>query len=133
MSSENRRTLGTILIWAGVLAWAPFLAAIAAKQTVSIGPFLIAHLSGVLGGWWLRRSADRAAGIDRVEETHGQRRKLASRILIYLGILAWAPYIYLDRIVGQDLEIGPFLAAHLTGVLSGVALRLSVAWTRRRA
>ena len=25
MSSPNRRTLGTILIWLGVLAWAPFL------------------------------------------------------------------------------------------------------------
>lgn len=133
MNPENRRTVGTILIWVGVLAWAPFLAAVAAKQAVSILPFLIAHLSGVLGGWWLRRSADRAEGIDRARDIHGQRRKLASRILIYLGVLAWAPYIYLDRIVGQDLEIGPFLAVHLTGVLSGVALRLSVAWSRRRA
>ncbi|MFN8597475.1 MAG: hypothetical protein U0559_15000 [Anaerolineae bacterium] len=133
MSPDNRRTVGTVLIWVGVLAWAPFLAAIAAKQVVSILPFLIAHLSGVLGGWWLRRSADRAEGIDRAGETHGQRRKFVSRILIYLGVLAWAPYIYLDRIVGQDLEIGPFLAVHLTGVLSGVALRLSVAWSRRRA
>lgn len=131
MSSESRRTVGTVLIWLGVLAWAPFLVAVAAKQSISIVPFLIAHLSGVLGGWWLRRSADQAEGIDRAGEAYGQRRKLASRILIYLGVLAWAPYIYLDRIVGQDLEIGPFLAVHLTGVLSGVVLRLSVAWSRR--
>lgn len=132
MRPENRRRLGTILIWAGVLAWAPFLAAVTAKQPVSIVPFLIAHLSGVLGGWWLRRSADRAEGLDRSGDTHGQRRKVASRILIYLGVLAWAPYLYLERILGQDVEIGPFLAVHLTGVLSGVALRLSVAWSRRR-
>jgi uncharacterized membrane protein len=133
MSADNRRTVGTILIWLGVLAWAPFLAAVAGGQSVSILPFLAAHLTGVLGGWWLRRSADRLENIDRAGDVHGQRRKTASRILIYLGILAWAPYLYLDRLLGQDLEIGPFLAVHLTGVLSGVALRLSVEWTRRRA
>jgi uncharacterized membrane protein YjjB (DUF3815 family) len=64
--------------------------------------------------------------------TRGRRRKIASRILIYLGVLAWAPYLYLERIQGLDVEIGPFLAAHLTGVLSGVTLRLSVEWDRRR-
>jgi uncharacterized membrane protein YjjB (DUF3815 family) len=133
MNPDNRRMIGTILIWAGVLAWVPFLAAVSSGQSVSIFPFLAAHLTGVLGGWWLRRSADRIEGIDRAGDLHGQRRKSASRILIYLGILAWAPYLYLDRLLGQDPEVGPFLAVHLTGVLSGVALRLSVEWTRRRA
>ena len=65
----------------------------------------------------------------------GRHRRLLSRLLIYLGVLAWAPYFYQTRVLGNDVEISPYLAAHLTGVLSGVALRLSVEierhWSRR--
>ena len=61
-----------------------------------------------------------------------RRRKIASRILIYLGVLAWVPYLYFERILALDVEIGPFLAVHLVGVLSGVTLRLSVEWERWR-
>lgn len=46
--------------------------------------------------------------------------------MIYLGVLAWAPYFYLQRFAGQEVEVAPFLAAHLTGVLGGAALRASV-------
>ena len=53
-------------------------------------------------------------------------------LLIWLGVLAWAPYFYLSRIVGQDIDVGPFLAVHLTGVLSGAALRVSVELERFR-
>jgi hypothetical protein len=135
MTASNRRTWGTVLIWLGVFAWAPFLYLIANGQDVSIFPFLAAHLTGVLGGAWLRASADRMEGLDKVADTRGRRRKLISRIMIYLGVLAWAPYFYLERIVGQDVEIFPFLAAHLTGVLGGVAVRASVELQRftRRA
>ncbi len=133
MKAEQRRTLGTILIWFGVLVWAPFLGLVASGREVSILLFLAAHLAGVLGGWWLRNSANRMEGLEAVQSPQGRRRKLASRILIYLGVLAWAPYLYLDRILGLDVEIAPFLAAHLTGVLSGVALRLSVEWERWRS
>jgi len=124
MSSPTRRTLGAILIWLGVLAWAPFLALAASDRPVSIFPFLAAHLAGVLGGAWLRSSADRREGLNRIE--HGQRRRIVSRIMIYFGVLAWAPYFYLEKALGLDVEIGPFLAAHLTGVLGGAALRASV-------
>lgn len=126
MTATHRRTWGTILIWLGVFAWAPFLILITSGQEVSIFPFLAAHLTGVLGGAWLRASADRMEGLDRVQNRQGWRRKIASRILIYLGVLAWAPYFYLERVLGQDVDIFPFLAAHLTGVLSGAALRASV-------
>ncbi|HLF27113.1 MAG TPA: hypothetical protein VJG32_12310 [Anaerolineae bacterium] len=130
MTSKNRRTLGTVLIWIGVLVWVPFLASVTSGQELSIIPFLAAHLTGVLSGWWLRSSADRLEGIDPSRDMHGRRRKLVSRILIYLGVLAWAPYLYLERILGEDVNIAPFLAAHLTGVLGGVGLRLSVEWGR---
>jgi hypothetical protein len=126
MSSSKRRTIGTIIIWLGVAAWLPFLVLVANKQSVSIFPFLALHLSGVLGGWWLRQSADRLDGLVQADSMKGRKRKIASRILIYLGVLAWAPYLYLSKIVGQETAIGPFLAMHLTGVLSGVALRISV-------
>ena len=124
MSPLTRRTLGTVLIWLGVLAWVPFLVLVANDRPVSIFPFLAAHLAGVLGGVWLRSSADRLEGVDRVE--HGQRRRIVSRIMIYFGVLAWAPYFYLDKVLGQDVPIGPFLVMHLTGVLGGAALRASV-------
>ena len=130
MNPKNRRTVGTILIWLGVLVWAPFLQLVTAGQEVSIFPFLAAHLTGVLGGWWLRSSADRLEGIDQAKSIRGRRRRIASRILIYLGVLAWAPYLYVDRVLNQDINIAPFLGAHLTGVLSGVALRVSVEWDR---
>jgi len=120
MSSPNRRTLGTILIWLGVLAWAPFLTLAASDQPVSIFPFLAAHL----GGAWLRSSADRMEGVTKVG--NGRLRRITSRIMIYLGVLAWAPFFYLEKVLGQDVEISPFLAAHLTGVLGGIALRASV-------
>ncbi len=124
MPPLNRRTLGTILIWLGVLAWAPFIALAASDRPVSILPFLAVHLTGVLGGAWLRSSADRVEGAIKVE--NGRRRRIVSRIMIYLGVLAWAPYFYFEKVLGQDMEIGPFLVAHLTGVLGGAALRASV-------
>ncbi len=133
MIANTRRIVGTILIWLGVLVWAPFLIAVTTQPAVSIFPFLAAHLIGVLGGWWLRRSADRIQGLEPPSSVQGRRRKIASRILIYIGVLAWTPYLYLEQVLGQDVEIGPFLATHLAGVLSGVALRLSVEWERWRS
>ncbi len=121
----NPRAWGTLLIWLGVLAWAPFFLFLAIGREVSLFPFLAAHLAGVLGGAWLRTNADRKAGVSTTPD-HGRWRRLASRIMIYLGVLAWAPYFYLQRFAGQEVEIAPFLAAHLTGVLGGAALQASV-------
>jgi uncharacterized membrane protein YjjB (DUF3815 family) len=99
---------------------------LALGRPVSIVPFLAAHLVGVLGGLWLRSSADGLEGLDKAQETFGARRRLVSKIMIYLGVLAWAPYFYIDRVLGQEVVITPFLAAHLTGVLGGAAVRASV-------
>ena len=121
----NQSAWGTALIWLGVLAWAPFFLLLASGREVSFFPFLAAHLAGVLGGAWLRTNADRKGGVS-ANPTHGRWRRFASRIMIYLGVLAWAPYFYLQRFAGQEVEIAPFLAAHLTGVLGGAALRASV-------
>lgn len=120
----NQRTWGKTLVWLGVFAWLPFFYLVSLGREVSIFPFLAVHLSGVLGGSWLLSDADKKAGIVRTK--HGGKRRLVSRIMIYLGVLAWVPYLYLTRGLGQAVEISPFLIAHLTGVLGGSAVRASI-------
>ena len=46
--------------------------------------------------------------------------------MILLGVLAWAPYLYQTEVLEQSVEISPYLAMHLTGVLGGIILLLSV-------
>lgn len=43
-------------------------------------------------------------------------------ILIWLGVAAWLPFLYLLA-VGQNPSIYPFLAVHLTGILGGTRLK----------
>jgi uncharacterized membrane protein YjjB (DUF3815 family) len=116
--TPSKETAGRILIWLGVLAWVPYLVIVLSGNRVSIFPFLAVHLIGVIGGIRLRGR--------RTTE----RRKLNpslhrfSWILIYLGVLAWAPYIYQNNILGNEIPITPYLTAHLTGILGGGLLRL---------
>lgn len=116
-----RYRLGTILIWLGVLTWAPFifLRAIGEKPTFLL--FLPLHLIGVIGGSRLRSMARRELGM-----MPNKRNTLhtAGHILILLGILVWAPYLYLKLAMGQPVEVMNFLPFHLTGVLGGVLLHL---------
>lgn len=110
--------LGTMLLILGVSAWAPFLLLVARGQEPSIYPFLALHLVGVIGGSRLRALA---APADR----RRPRRQVWGRVLIILGVLAWAPWFYHADLLGRELEIAPYLALHLAGVLSGLALLLS--------
>lgn len=114
----DKNTWGTVLIYLGVAAWLPYFYMLSADREVSIYPFLVIHLLGVVSGAWLR------SGAVREVKPADHKLRLASRILIYLGVLAWAPYFYLTRVAGVDAAITPFLVAHLTGVLSGIGLRL---------
>lgn len=117
--SFDQNTWGTILIVLGVVAWAPFFYLLSRGQDVSIFPFLAAHLTGVLSGIWLR-----SRGVAAKDKNENRGLRLTSTVLIYLGVLAWAPYFYLTRVAGVDAVITPFLAAHLSGVLSGIGLRV---------
>ena len=116
-----RHRLGTILIWLGVLTWAPFifLRAIGEKPVFLL--FLPFHLIGVIGGSRLRSTARRELGM-----LPPKRNNLhtAGHILILLGILVWAPYLYLKLALGQPVEVMDFLPFHLTGVLGGVLLHV---------
>ena len=116
----DSQKIGKVLLMMGVLAWVPFLYLVATGKEPSIYPFLIVHLTGVIGGTRLR-----SRGRDG-EQKQLHRRQVIGKILILLGVLAWAPYLYQKDILGEPIEIGLFLAAHLTGVLTGIALLLSV-------
>ncbi len=118
--TKMRMANGLIIL--GVLAWLPFFWQLSQGARPNIFPYLILHLTGVLSGAWLR--SRRPVGSD--VRAIGKGRILASKILIYLGVLAWVPYFYLTRIEAADVEMTGFLAAHLTGVLGGAALRGSV-------
>jgi len=61
------------------------------------------------------------------------RLRRLSWTLIYLGVLACAPYIYLKNIQGQDISIALYLTAHLTGIIGGVLVRLSAGIKARNA
>lgn len=108
-----------MLILLGVAAWVPFFYLLSIGREVSIFPFLAVHLAGVLSGSWLR-----SRGVSSMKQELNRNLRLTSSALIYLGVLAWAPYFYLTRIAGLEMAIAPFLAAHLTGVLSGIGLRV---------
>jgi hypothetical protein len=119
----NPKKIGSALILLGVLAWVPFIYLVAIGQQPSIFPFLIVHLSGVLIGSQLRRSASAL-------KVKLSRRQMVGRIMIILGVIAWIPYLYQKEILIQPIEIIPYLTAHLTGVLAGIALMLSVPLSR---
>ncbi|MGA9192743.1 MAG: hypothetical protein WBZ24_13515 [Anaerolineales bacterium] len=114
--------IANTLIILGVLAWLPFFWQLAQGAHPNLLPYLAFHLTGVLSGAWLR--SRRSVGADA--QAIGRSRVLVSKIMIYLGVLAWGPYFYLTRVAATDVEMTGFLVAHLTGVLGGAALRGSV-------
>ena len=125
MNAPGPRTVLTwanVLIVLGVAAWLPFFWQLARGGTPPLLPYLAAHLTGVLSGAWLKSRRRPSTASDPL----GRRRILLSRVLVYLGILAWAPYFYLTRVADVEVEMGGFLAAHLTGVLGGALVRGSV-------
>jgi hypothetical protein len=129
MAIDTRKT-GTVLLILGVTAWIPFLLLVVLGRQPSIYPFLAVHLTGVIGGSRLRSLAT-------PEKQRRPRRQVWGRVLIILGVLAWLPWFYQTDLLGRDLQIAPYLALHLTGVLSGLALLLSAplqrAWRQLRS
>lgn len=115
----TRYRLGTALIWLGVLTWLPFIVLRIAGEKPSLLWYLPIHLLGVVGGSRIRSSARREMGVPLA------KRSLLQTLghgLIFLGILAWAPYFYLKIILQQPVEVMNYLPYHLTGVVSGIML-----------
>jgi len=116
-----RYRAGTVLIWLGVLTWAPFIFLRTIGERPAFLLFLPFHLIGVIGGARLRSAARRELGLSAPQRTS---LHTAGHILILLGISVWIPYLYLKLYLGQSLEVMQFLPFHLAGVLGGVLLHI---------
>ena len=113
-----RYRLGNLLVWLGVLVWAPFILLRIMGEQPSMSLYLPLHLLGVMGGSRLRAFARKELGMPKLQKT---RLQLLGHGLIWAGVLVWAPYYYL-KIVGQPVDVMDYLPYHLIGVLSGVVL-----------
>ena len=112
-----RYRLGTVLVWLGVLTWLPFIVLRLAGEEPSFALFLPFHLLGVIGGSRLRSLARREMGLPAPEK---KRLRVMGHVLIYAGVLVWAPYFYLKLVAQQAVEVMDYLPFHLVGVLGGL-------------
>ena len=120
INNMSRKEIGTIIIYLGVFVWIPYFLLLFSGREVSMIPYLTLHLLGIFGGAKVRGK------IAKETMLFGNRRRKISRILIYIGILAWLPYYYLEGITGLEVDITPFLFVHLSGIMGGVLLQASV-------
>lgn len=114
-----RYRLGMILIWIGVFTWVPFIFLRASGEKPPFLLFLPFHLLGVVGGSRLRAAARKELGLFPSKKS---ALLLAAHVAILLGILVWAPYLYLKLALSQPVEVITYLPYHLMGVLVGVLL-----------
>jgi hypothetical protein len=110
--------LGTILIWAGVLVWAPYFILRMFGENPSLMMYLPFHLIGVIGGGRLRLVANKQLG-KKVEKRKGY--KLVAHLLVIASLLVWIPY-YALKLTGNTVELTPYLTVHLIGIFSGTGL-----------
>jgi hypothetical protein len=108
-------------VWLGVLGWVPFIFLRAIGERPPFLLFLPIHLIGVIGGSRLRSTARRELGLLPPKKNI---LNMAGHAMILLGILVWAPYLYLKLVMAQPVEVMNFLPFHLMGVLGGVFLHL---------
>ena len=116
-----RYRLGIILVWLGVFAWAPFIFLRAIGERPPFLLFLPFHLIGVIGGSRLRSVARKELGMLPPKKN---LMRMAGHGMILLGILVWAPYLYLKLVMAQPIEVMKYLPFHLTGILGGVFLHI---------
>jgi len=111
--------LGTVMVWVGVFCWVPYLVLHILGEKPSFLWFLPFHLLGVVGGAHLRRLARKS--MPAMPEKKGVYR-LVGHSLIFLGVLVWAPYLYLRYAAHQPVTVMGFLPFHLAGVLGGLII-----------
>jgi len=114
-----RYRLGYVLVWLGVLVWAPFIVLRIMGEQPSMSLYLPLHLLGVMGGSRLRAFARREMGMPSPKKS---RLQMLGHGLIWAGILVWAPYYYLKAVAGSQVDVMDYLPYHLIGVLGGVLL-----------
>jgi len=96
-----RYRLGNMLVWLGVLVWAPFIVLRIMGEQPSMSVYLPLHLLGVIGGSRLRAFARKELGILPPKKT---RLQFLGHSLIWTGILVWVPYYYLKVTSNQPVE-----------------------------
>ena len=127
MALEQKVKLSKVFIWIGVLAWVPYIVLQILQKEISVFPFLGTHIFFIVGGIVLRKQASegKAPPTQKV-----QRLKTVSTVLLVLGVSVWGVY-FLVQWLGVDVtSIKPFLAAHLSGVLSGAAIKLYIFFSK---
>lgn len=123
MSTDQKIRYSKLLIWLGVLAWAPFILSRFMGLDLNGIPFLIAHLSGISGGLYLRRQAakEMPAPSARIKKL-----KRFSTILLVIGVSVW-PLYYLVRLLSQSpIELRGFLILHLAFVIVGGSMKMYI-------
>ena len=119
-----RYRFGSVLVWVGVLAWAPYIFLRVTGQDTSPFLFLPFHLIGVVGGARLRSYARKEMGISKTKKN---LFRVIGHVMIWAGVSVWLPYFYMKLVAHAPVEVMNYLPYHLTGVLGGV-LMLGVGW-----
>lgn len=127
MTIEQKIKYSNTFIWIGVLAWVPYITARVMQIDWSGIPFLIVHLTGVIGGIYFRRQASEGSPPPSAKI---KRLKTISTALLITGVSVWAVYFGLEWITGVEHVITPFLATHLSLVLTGAVIKMYI-FTRK--
>jgi hypothetical protein len=114
-----RYRAGNLLVWLGVLVWAPFILLRIMGEQPSMSLYLPLHLLGVMGGSRLRAFARKELGMPTPKKT---RLQMLGHGLVWVGVLVWVPYYHLKVVAKQSVDLMDYLPYHLLGVLGGVAL-----------
>ncbi|HRQ22334.1 MAG TPA: hypothetical protein PLF42_02805 [Anaerolineales bacterium] len=124
-----RYRVGNLLVWLGVLVWAPFILLRVMGEQPSMSLYLPLHLLGVMGGSRLRAFARKELRMPSPTKT---RLQMFGHGLVWAGVLVWAPYYYLKVVAGQPVDVMDYLPYHLVGVLGGVAVLVINTWVCRK-
>lgn len=119
-----RYRLGSVLIWVGVLTWAPYIYLRFTGQDTSPFLFLPFHLFGVVGGSRLRSHARQEMGISKIRKNIFRP---IGHVMIWAGVSVWVPYFYMNLVVHAPVAVMNYLTYHLIGVLGGVFM-LGIGW-----
>ena len=44
-------------------------------------------------------------------------------VFLFIGVIAWFPYMYFKYVLGIETNVTPYLLMHLSGVIPGAILR----------
>jgi hypothetical protein len=124
-----RYRVGNLLVWLGVLVWAPFILLRVMGEQPSMSLYLPLHLLGVMGGSRLRAFARKELGMPAPQKT---RLQMFGHGLVWAGVLVWAPYYYLKVVARQPVDVMDYLPYHLVGVLGGVVVLVINTWVSRK-